>query len=126
MDAFTYAARATFRNNGGTFNLDGQPVFHTKGYYVGGIVPTLTMSTGTSRSSLAEKLAVLATKLCRDGYNDGSVYLGTWVDRDIVYIDASEWYDDVNVALTIARQLGELAIWGYQVATSIELTPARD
>jgi hypothetical protein len=105
------AARLTLRDGGGTFAVDGKVVHHTRGYYVGGIVPTSVVPVAGGTENLAESLARFANQHRRDIGAVYSTYIGTWVHEGNVYIDASEWTPTREYAQNIGRERGELAIW---------------
>lgn len=53
--------------------------------------------------------------------NKKDVYLGTWIDNNIVYLDTSICVQDKEEALKIAKSSGELAIYDIEKGESIYL-----
>lgn len=54
----------------------------------------------------------------RDGY-----YLGAWIDDGTLYLDLVQVLNDRGMALTLARSLGELAIYDLATGESISTAP---
>lgn len=74
------------------------------GYFVGGVIPEAVVeATGDAAKSFMEAVGVALTK--------GVEYLGTWVHEDRIYVDGSQWIADLDEAVKLGRERGELAIW---------------
>ena len=110
MPFYKSAATLTLRDNGGTFTRTGVPFLLTDGYMVGGLAPTrkLTVARESIATIAAELEYFAGENIPADA--DG-VYLGTWVDEGVLYIDASEWVAEYYEAHELAAARGELAIW---------------
>lgn len=126
MNLYTQAACLTLRDGGDTFTRDGVPVeTHTlRGYTVGGIVPTAII--GRAGCLPVEGMAFLASCLAAfvaghaATFNaDPSLFLGTWVSDDNVYIDVVEFIGNEAEALRTARERGELAVWDCKAGCAI-------
>lgn len=53
-----------------------------------------------------------------------SLYLGCWCDGNDVYFDLSEYYTQQDVALKVARERQQLAIWSIHAKESIYMKGA--
>lgn len=98
---------------GGTFDLvEGGPASQTTGYYVGGAdnVEAITFPVDSPADWHAAVDKVRGA---------GSAYVGVWEDGGLYYVDATERIEDERMALTVARQRGEIAIWDIAGETSI-------
>lgn len=128
------AAYRTMRDSGGTFLLNGHPVYlgDRQGYMVGGIVPTRIEAVGQYPYHVA--LGDVLRDFVRDNAREtvrrsgegatNNLYLGTWVHDGKVYIDLSEWVEGKAEAVALAQSRGELAIWdcyaGNEVSTGVD------
>lgn len=100
---------------GGTFDLVvGAPATRTSGYYVGGAdnVEAITFPVGGPADWEAAVSKVVAAR---------SAYVGVWEDGGVYYVDATERVEDRRLALKLARERGELAVWDIAGETSIYL-----
>lgn len=111
----------TEANGGATVSLaTGAMDPHDAGYYVGGLVPSVTLHRDSN---------VVAYSLTADSFrntipvNRDGVYLGTWIDTetDTVYFDASEHFTDRTEAMRVGRLRNELAIWDIANGEEIRL-----
>jgi len=113
-------ARRTLRDGGMTLPAVSD------GYMVGGVVPELIVKEYDAKS-LAEHvgafMTVHAEKLSQPG-----MHMGTWVNDETgnVHLDVSERFEKKWLALTVAAQRGELAIWDVKVSKSIAVGPRDD
>lgn len=116
------AVKETIRNNGGTFTYDGGITIQTRGYMVGGRIPTRCELWTGNLEALAFSLFDYVRSNA-DTFSLRDVRLGTWLNEGIVYIDASEWVPDRDAALALGRSRGELAIWdcyhGNEINTEV-------
>lgn len=111
----------TERNGGLTMELTtGKLDPHATGYYVGGLVPSVTIH----RNSNAAGYSLTAYGMRNTApLNIGRAYLGTWIDTDTdtVYFDLSEHFTDRTEAMRVARIRGEIAIWDIANGAEIRL-----
>lgn len=111
----------TERDGGVTVSLaTGKMNPHDAGYYVGGLVPSVTLH----KDSNAVAYALTADSFRnRIPVNLDGAYLGTWIDTDTdtVYFDASEHFTNRTEAMRVARLRGELAIWDIANGEEIRL-----
>ena len=110
----------TEANGGLTMDRYGKLNPHATGYYVGGLVPSLTIHRDSNEHGYSLAAYALRESIPVDA---GQVYLGTWIDTDTdtVYFDASEWFEDRELALAVARVRMELAIWDIANGEEIRL-----
>jgi hypothetical protein len=107
------------RSTGGaTIDVNGTPGPAT-GYQVGvpGYGTTLPLSTFT-----LDDVAEWVTNTRRHIAAADATYLGAWVDNDTVYLDVSQRFNDKGVALIVASQRDELAIWDNAAGAEIRVT----
>jgi hypothetical protein len=107
--------RETIEKQGCSLNLDGlQPaggyMVSLKGYEQR--VPVLEFSTMHVESFIRANLGLL---------NDRNLYIGTWIDQELVYIDISVNQTELKEALRIAKVNGQLAIYSIESGRTIEL-----
>ncbi len=108
--------RATMTDNGGTFDrTTGAPVRHRTGYMVGGVFTrTVTTNQAARHPSLvAREIASVANR------PNAAAYVGTWIDGESLYIDLSEHVADIDTALALGAERGELAVWDCGRAQSV-------
>ena len=99
-------------NGGATIHLfTGRPDGGTRGYYVGGEVPGITLD--VSRWDEAVSLDYLRLPVCAwlNQLPDSVKYAGSWLHGQTVYIDAVTIVTNKRDAIRLAKQRGELAIW---------------
>lgn len=107
------------RNGGGTIDLADPtmgPAQHKTGYYVGGLAPAHTFARVGSDVRNYQRglgLAYAATQ--------GLGLVGAWEDGGVVYIEASEWMEDKDLAIYTGRVRGELAIFDIAAGKDIRL-----
>lgn len=110
-------ARETRANGGVTLDLSTPTMAvatHSHGYYVAGLhTPRMfpLIGSDTRDYQYALGMAYAAT--------DGLGLMGTWVDSGVVYAEASEWIEDYETAILIAKEREELAVW--DVANKVSL-----
>lgn len=105
----------THRDNGGTFNINGdQGVVRSvpvNGYAVGGFIPTVKVSTQRSLADQQEVVARFIGQIPRNLDGDKMYLLGTWIADGFLYIDAVKIITDIDEAMGTARKHGEIAVW---------------
>lgn len=104
-DAYTLADALHDLLPAGTVRRDGGPL-PTTGYYVGAGGTKVCTAT---REALAEVIL---------NYPD-ALYYGVWSDDGLVYIDAVDHVENINVARDLAVARGELAIYSITNDVSI-------
>lgn len=110
------AARDTLAHGGGTYAaLTLDPVTPTSGYAVGLVQGTAIVSYATP-AAMAAGIRTVAS------FYSHAAYIGTWVDNGRVHIDPVAIIPDRESALTLARALGQLAVWDFATGTEIEVT----
>ena len=108
------AAELTIAFGGGTFDAATlAPVSPSTGYAVGGLA--LTVMTSVPDDGYERVARVILAQ--RD--NRRAPYVGTWIENDIVYVDAVVILPDLESAGILARALGEKAIWDFANGISI-------
>ena len=106
----------TARDGGVTVSLEtGDVAAHTSGFYVGGRVAGYTVPVGATLMDYIGASNRLANAM------DGTGYVGTWTDGDLVYVDASDHVEDFETAVKLAASRGELAIWEIAGGTEFRL-----
>lgn len=90
----------------GTITRSGEP--KQDGYYVGGSVPGVVLADGESPLYYLPTVRWLVELALAAGCE-----VGVWTDSEDgkVYVDAPQWLHDKDVAVAIAQERGELAIW---------------
>ena len=85
---------------------------------VGYVVGNHNLYTGTIALEQSDiiKLNNVITDYVNKHYCDA---VGSWVDGDTLYIDIVSIYNNVDIALRIARELGEIAIYSLTSKKSI-------
>lgn len=89
-------------------------------YVVGGYVPTLLYPIGTAPAHMRVRIwdAVHADAA------QGATTLGYWEDNGTVYVDLGDMYYSLDIALEVARERGELAIYDRETGGCIPVNPA--
>lgn len=98
----------TAANGGTTVSLEDATVaIHVRGYYVGGAVPSEVFPNTGDMSDYANAVTNITRQV------QGLGYIGSWLDTETntVYVDAVDWIEDRTIAIAVARDRGELAIW---------------
>jgi hypothetical protein len=109
------AARATVQDGGGTFDARTlAPVAPTEGYAVG-----LGDGSKVLANSTAADIAVVIYRAVQA--NKSAPYVGTWIDDAVIYIDPVVILQSLQDALTLARALGEKAIYSFATGESVTL-----
>lgn len=103
--------------SGGTVHLDGGEL-PTFGYFVGGIVSALVVGDDTLRPVEEIDNFVQYVEQQLD-----TPYLGWWTDEETgkLYVDATSWVADVDKAVRLGEERGEIAIFDIECKTSIYL-----
>ena len=110
-------SRETSANGGCTLDLSSPTMAmasHTTGYYVAGLhKPHMfdLKASDTRDYQYALGMAYAAT--------EGLGLMGTWVESGVVYAEASEWYEDYETAMLVAKEREELAVWDVANKVSI-------
>ena len=100
----------TLVNEGITLDsVDLEPTTHTSGYYVG------------NRGLRFDPKDVLAIAKAIETCRNSSSLVGTWLERDSIYVDSTSWIESLPDALALAKARKELAIWDIANSTSIYL-----
>ena len=102
--------KLTLANGGLTINPRNGEVYNGQGYAVGGVLPSVTVPVNSDWHEMVKDFVLSNAEIFLNGR---PVYLGTWIDGDVVWLDASEIYEDLDTALTVARERGEKAIWDF-------------
>jgi hypothetical protein len=87
---------------------------HTHGYYVSGLHKPHMFNLADSDTrdyQFALGMAYAAT--------DGLGLMGTWVESGVVYAEASEWFEDYEMAILVAKEREQLAVWDVANKVSI-------
>ena len=105
----------TIEHGGGTFTSSGEVFAADSGYMVGGGIPTITVPEDDI-VALAEGLRTMIERL-PDGH-----FVGTWVHEGEIYIDASAHHEVLELAVEVAQQHEELAIFDLSTLTDIAIT----
>jgi hypothetical protein len=103
---------------GGSFWRSGDPILNKEGYVVGGFVPSLELRPGNVIDDV-EKIAEWLD-------NNYSVSYGSWVDDGVYYFDAIDIYNSLDVALEVARENKQLAIWSLSNESEIRLEKSKE
>lgn len=108
----------TARNGGATVSLeDGTVAAHTSGFYVGGAVPSEVFENHGDVRQYEDAVNAIGFATQWLGY------VGSWIDADTdtVYIDAVDHIEHFDIAVAVAEQRGELAIWEIAGGTEFRL-----
>ena len=100
---------------GATVDVNGS-AGPASGYMVG--VPGYGITLPLSSFTL-DDVAAWVTDTRRHIATADATYLGAWVDGDTVYLDVSQRFNDRGVALIVASQRDELAIWDVAAGAEI-------
>jgi hypothetical protein len=110
-------SRETHANGGVTLDLSSPTMAiatHTHGYYVSGLHKPHMFNLADSDTrdyQFALGMAYAAT--------DGLGLMGTWVESGVVYAEASEWFEDYEMAILVAKEREQLAVWDVANKVSI-------
>lgn len=104
--------------SGGTVSLDGQPL-PAYGYFVGGRITSLIIDLGDP----AQPGADIDNFVKEVESLPDTSYLGWWTDEEsgALYVDATTWVPDVDKALRLGEERGEIAIFDISVRSSLYL-----
>lgn len=98
-------------DGGGTYSLDGTPVPST-GYFVSVPDRTLTVPATVITQDILEAYAETVP---------AGLLLGGWVNKGLVYLDATEHFADREEAIAEGIDRNQLAIWDIENGEEIEL-----
>lgn len=103
--------------SGGTVSLTADPL-PTYGYFVGGVVSALIVD-----ESNATPVTEIDFFIRYVRESTGALYLGWWTDEETgkLYVDATTWVADVDKALRLGEERGEIAIFDIECKTSLYL-----
>lgn len=110
----------TLANGGGTYDpLTGESFSPGKGFFVGSTdkFPSLVLDANDITSDTIWDVQCFVNGMKRAGLKNA--YLGTWIDQEKIYVDASCLVLDKDEALSTAKDRGELAIWDNAAGESI-------
>lgn len=122
IDAFNMLM-LTLRDGGGTFNFNGEPASIESGYIVGGFSKCYKISCKGVNTSLCEYRFI-------DHVNDlieelpvnlEGLFIGTWVDNGIVYLELSRHFGTLAVAIQAGKIREQDAIYDVVNDVSIRL-----
>lgn len=102
----------TLRDGGGTWSRDLLPIGRWNVWAVGGSLPgyPVPQERATEQSPAGLVGAVARLQL------DGAVFIGTWLDNGIIYVDAVSLIEDTDEAIKVASERGEPAIYNLALA----------
>jgi hypothetical protein len=105
----------TVDREGDRFGVDGK----VPGYVVGGVTPSLVVpvpKNEAGRIARVEQVAAWLDKNSHDAY-------GSWLDTEtgLVHIDAVDVVTDLNAAIALGRERGEIAIWDGVNAVEVRI-----
>lgn len=104
-------------NKGFTLNTDLEHLKVKSGYFVGGLNRVYKKD--------INKLSIYKFKKVLNKYKNKAIknglYIGGWVDNNIIYLELSKHYNDKNEALLYASLKNELAIYDIKNSKSIYL-----
>ena len=129
--------KETIKNNGGSFNLLTGELNPDSGYTVAlkgrekkvhypfaGVESVQLLELKNVENyfvhEIANYIAEHANLLLCNGMQD--IYIGTWIDGDILYLDCSVIFDNLNTAFDKAHEWKQLAIFDNTKKVSISLT----
>ena len=107
--AVTLQVVETLVEGGGTFHRFGDIVKFDTGYMVGGIVDTVKVSRDLPATGIEDTFCKFQHRMPTNVGD--TIYFGTWVDGEVIHIDASERVDNLADAISLARERKELAVW---------------
>lgn len=104
--------------SGGTVSLHSDPL-PSFGYFVGGRVSALIVDLLTDKTPVAD----IETFVRYVRESTGALYLGWWTDEETgkLYVDATTWVADVDKAIRLGEERGEIAIFDIECKTSLYL-----
>jgi hypothetical protein len=108
---------AGIEDGGGTFTSNGDKVTAKTGYVVGGKRKSLVMRLPHDKGIIA------ATERAAEWLDKGMqvLYYGSWVDGDILYIDAVDIIQSRATAVHVGKLRGEEAIWDLAEGKEVRL-----
>lgn len=115
----------TIKNDGGSFTLDGDGVFFESGYMVAlyGYEHQVTLpdcmfpQLERSLHSVVGQYMQHINRIFRiyedddDDLKDMRVYIGTWINEDVIYLDVSRNIEDKDEAINYAKWNKQKAVW---------------
>lgn len=107
------------RNNGGTFDLDGNAVEFNSGYMVS--LPDVEYQVPLKYVNYAHIEAHINVVQDEQGKSDSELFFGAWIEDDIVYLDASRHIVDRDAAERFGKLWDQLAIWDCKNQAPINL-----
>lgn len=109
-------------DGGGTFGTNGHAIRHAGGYMVGGAgSPARILPMVKVRDRSIGAHAAVESVMGEVDAIGGRTYVGTWVDGDMAYIEASSWVADLAQADALGRNRGERAIYDVTNGTTLWL-----
>lgn len=122
MFAPKHVLKSTRINGGATIDLTGAPVSRSHGYFVAGMPEGVaTLDKGDTQAAL-DMLNFYFDLISTPEYESSyGKFLGTWIDGDDLYIELSEYVPNKEIAMNLARERGELAIFDIANGESIYL-----
>lgn len=109
-------ARDIVTKGEGTFSLAGDLV-PDRGYMVGGC--SFAAVTKVDRMTLSHVHRFIRAH--EDMLVEENMFLGAWTHEGSVYLDVSQWTSSFNLARSMGRVRGELAIWNLAEGVEIRL-----
>lgn len=111
---------------GGTISLSGADL-PTTGYFVGGVVAPLVLSTPIEFTpDAAWDIEVFANYV--DEYVSGADFLGWWTDEETgkLWIDATSWHGLYGQAERVTRERREIAFYDIELGRSFRPVYTRE
>ena len=115
MQVFSIAHAAYTRREGATEFAFNRPDRAAR-YIVGGIA---TKVIPHDTAGYASAVLTAAIDLASEGFMPETI--GVWHDDGLAYIDLGDTYSSLDLALNIAQQRGELAIWDRETNSEIRV-----
>ncbi|MFY1688160.1 hypothetical protein [Plantactinospora sp. WMMB782] len=123
MNSFQIAGRLTrgaLTDGGATVPMDGGEVPGI-GYMVG-VGGIKLLAAQFSEAQLEERIRHWADSVrLSTGLAADRLYLGSWLDEGLIYLDISEHYQSEALALAVAEVRGEKAIYSLATGVSIDV-----
>lgn len=122
IDAFNMLM-LTLRDGGGTFDLQGKPADISNGYMVGGFskcykIPYTGIKTSVCEYRFLDRLTDLIEAL---PVNLEGLYIGTWVDNGLIYLELSRRFETLAVAILEGNYRKQEAIFDIKNKVDIRL-----
>lgn len=115
----------TLQHQGGTFSSDsGESIETDYGYAVGGYLTSVKIKLGdygVDDERATKAIAEFIQRIPRDIHGEKHYYLGTWVEDDVLHIDAVKRHCTFDHALDEAARLKQEAIYCFNDGTTIYL-----